>query len=105
MIGMCCCLLEGMSVTEMHEFLLTKLYETCEVLVPMRKSNPKRCRIPRDRRILFKTKSTLYKRLAKDPNNMDILTKIRSVDKSLCESHEREQKLCEINAINAIRDN
>ena len=97
--------MENMNATQMYNYLLKKLENICETLVPLKKKPKKGKQIPRDRRILFKKKSRLYKKLNNRSSTLNIAQEIHNIDVELSESYDREIVEKETCAIEAIKDN
>ena len=98
-------LFQDKSPTTMYDILVDAIYDLCEQHVPRKKERRGKKLIPRDRRILFKRKSKLMRKLGRNSQDQLLKVNILEIDRMLCESHERELKIAEENAISAIKDN
>ena len=82
------------------------LFDICKNNVPKKKNRAK-SRIPRDRRILMKQRSSLKKRLVRSygRRKSEILSNLEEIQHQIAESHKKEISKRERRAIEAIKTN
>ena len=89
--------------TAFHNHCLEKAYE----YIPKKSRPPnkrKKC-IPRDRRILMRRRTKVYKQISKNPCNEKLKEKIVEIEKQLLDSHQKEKKNTEEKVIKACKKN
>ena len=95
------------SVTSDSEILYEEIYMACSKFAPKKKSNTV-CKIPRDRKILFRRQKFLKKKLVNQQNQKSI-DKINSelvdIQTKLLKSHEAERRQNEASVVKGIKKN
>ena len=99
--------MENMNSEQVFKLIHSRLLDICQRHTPKRNQRRKQhSNIPRDRKILMRKRTKLVKRMSTNTTaNNELRQNIEDMEKQLAESHEKEIRLEEQQAVSAIKQN